>query len=58
LLFRTLFPTRLAYVFPCDAVGHVDMDSLSRRERDSYLYARAVVGMEVEWPDIRAKTSH
>ncbi len=58
LLFRSLNPTRRAYVFPCDAVGHVDMDSLSERARDTYLYARAVMGMEVDWPDVRPTTSH
>ncbi|CAN7639585.1 hypothetical protein LJR290_004918 [Variovorax sp. LjRoot290] len=58
LLFRSLISTRRAYVFPCDAVGHVDMDSLSERARDNYLYARAVMGMEVEWPDVRPTTSH
>jgi hypothetical protein len=57
LLFRSLFAAGRAYVFPCDAVGHVDMDSLSERARDNYLYARAVVGKEVQWPDVRPTTS-
>lgn len=58
LLFRSLVSARRAYVFPCDAVGHVDMDSLSERTRNNYLYARAVMGMEVEWPDVRPTMSH
>lgn len=58
LLFRPLTSARRAYVFPCDAAGHVDMDSLSERARDNYLYARAVMGMEVAWPDVRTTTSH
>jgi len=58
LLFRSLISARRGYVFPCDAVGHVDMDSLSERARANYLYARAVMGMEVEWPDVRPTTSH
>ncbi len=58
LLFRSLISARRAYVFPCDAAGHVDMDSLSERARDNYLYARAVMGTEVEWPDVRPTTSH
>jgi len=58
LLFRSLISVRRGYVFPCDAVGHVDMDSLSERARNNYLYARAVMGTEVEWPDVRPTTSH
>jgi hypothetical protein len=57
LLFRSLFAAGRAYVFPCDAVGHVDMDSLSERARDNYLYARAVIGIEVGWPDVRSTSS-
>lgn len=58
LLFRPLISAHRGYVFPCDADGHVDMDSLSERARDMYLYARAVMGMEVEWPDVRPTTSY
>jgi hypothetical protein len=36
--------------FPCDAEGHVPMDSLSERARANYLYARAVVGKEYAFP--------
>ena len=32
--------------FPCDAVGRVDMDSLSSCLRVSYLAARALVGYQ------------
>ena len=31
-------------VFPCDQLGRVELDSLSDRARNNYLYARAVVG--------------
>lgn len=37
----------------CDALGQVDMDSLSERARLNYLYARAVRDLEVERPDVR-----
>jgi hypothetical protein len=56
LFFRSLVSARRAYVFPCNADGHVDMDSLTERSRNNYLYARAVMGMEVEWPGVRPAT--
>ena len=37
LRFQSLFNTGRALSFPCDATGHVDMDALSERARDSYL---------------------
>lgn len=53
LRFQSLFNTGRALSFPCDAAGHVDMDALSERARDSYLYARAVVGREFSLPQKR-----
>ncbi|MEF7612773.1 hypothetical protein V4F39_02545 [Aquincola sp. MAHUQ-54] len=38
------------YAFPCDEVGHVDMDTLSPQALDNYFYARAVVGRELSFP--------
>lgn len=38
--------------FPCDADGHVLLDSLSDRARNDYLYARAVVGREYAAPAV------
>ena len=38
--------------FPCDAKGRVEMDALSDRARDNYLYARAVVGREYATPAV------
>ena len=52
LRFKSLFDEGRAYAFPCDAAGHVDMDSLSERARDNYLYARAVVGREFSLPAV------
>jgi hypothetical protein len=56
LRFRSLFVGRRAYAFPCDSLGHVDMTSLSERALNNYLYARAVMGMEVAWPDVHPCT--
>jgi len=56
--FRSLFNEGRGLSFPCDAQGQVALDALSDRARDNYLYARAVMGMEVAWPDVRTTTSH
>lgn len=44
--FASLFKPGRALAFPCDAQGHVDLDALSERARNNYLYARATVGRE------------
>ena len=51
--FQSLFNEGRALSFPCDAEGHVTLDSLSERARDNYLYARAVVGREYAFPCVR-----
>lgn len=53
LHFRSLFDEGRAYVFPCDAAGHVDMDALSERARENYLYARTVIGREFSMPAVQ-----
>lgn len=52
LRFRSLFQEGRALAFPCDAQGHVDMDSLTERARHNYLYARTVVGREFATPSV------
>ena len=52
LRFRSLFNEGRGYVFPCDAGGCVDLDALSDRARDNYLYARTVVGREFFMPAV------
>jgi len=32
------------FAFPCDELGHVDLDALPVRDRNDYLFARAMVG--------------
>ena len=51
--FQSLFNEGRAVSFPCDAQGTVQLDSLSERARNNYLYARAVVGREYAYPSIR-----
>jgi hypothetical protein len=44
LRFRSLFREGRAMAFACDAHGRIDLDRLSERARERYLYARALVG--------------
>lgn len=52
LRFQSLFHPGRAMTFPCDERGCVEMDSLSERARQNYLYARAVVGREFATPAV------
>jgi hypothetical protein len=56
--YQSLFSQGRALSFPCDAEGHVELDALSDRARDNYLYARAVVGREYAFPSIRPLLHH
>jgi hypothetical protein len=53
LHFSPLFRERRGYVFPCDSEGHVNMDALSDRARNNYLYARMGVGREFSVPAVQ-----
>lgn len=53
LHFRSLFETGRDFAFPCDAQGGVNLDQLSERARNNYFYARAVMGRELAFPDVR-----
>ena len=57
LRFRSLFDEARGYAFPCDAQGHVDLDALSDRAMNNYLYARAVVGREFFFPEVESGLS-
>jgi hypothetical protein len=58
LRFQSLFDEGRAFAFPCDARGQVNMDALSERARQNYLYARAVIGREVAMPAVRVSAFH
>ena len=58
LRFQSLLDAGRCYAFPCDAAGNVDMDSLSDRARDNYLYARTVIGREFSRPAIVVSAGH
>jgi hypothetical protein len=51
--FQSLFNEGRALAFPCDDVGHVDLDTISERTRNNYLFARAMVGREFAMPQVR-----
>ena len=58
LRFQSLFDSGRAYAFPCDPTGQVNLDGLSERARNNYLYARAMVGRELAVPALRASDLH
>lgn len=58
LRFQSLFDAGRAYAFPCDAGGHVNMEALTDSARESYLYARSVVGLELSVPTVRVCPAH
>jgi len=53
LRFHSLYRPGRGYSFPCDAGGRVDLDALSDGERNSYLYARAIIGHELSLPAVQ-----
>lgn len=53
LFFQSLMRPGRGWAFPCDAEGHVDLDTMSERARNNYLFARAVIGIEVHMPRVR-----
>jgi hypothetical protein len=58
LRFQSLFDSGRGYAFPCDPAGHVDLDGMSDRARNNYLYARAMVGRELAAPAVRCSALH
>ncbi len=58
LRFQSLFDSGRGYAFPCDPKGRVDLDQLSDRARNNYLYARAMVGRELAVPAVRPSSMH
>ena len=58
LRFVSLAGDGRALSFPCDAGGQVDLDALSERSRDNYLFARAMLGREFAWPRVLSSALH
>ena len=58
LRFLSLFKPGRGLSFDCDASGNVDLDALSVRARNNYLYARTVIGREFFIPVIQPRNLH
>jgi hypothetical protein len=54
LRFRSLFKPGKDLAFPCDVAGHVDLGALSEQARQSYRFARSMVGREFAMPVIQS----
>lgn len=53
LRFHPLSGNGRALAFPCDSQGRVDIDAVSDRTRNDYLFARAMVGRDYAMPVVR-----
>jgi hypothetical protein len=57
LRFESLLDSGRECTFACDEKGRVDMDAMSERARNRYLYVRAVIGREFSLPRVRPCTA-
>lgn len=53
ILFQSLFHEGRAMAFPCDSCGLVNLDDMSEKARNNYLFARGMIGREYAMPIIR-----
>jgi hypothetical protein len=58
LRFQSLVDSGRGFAFPCDPKGHVDLNQLSDRARNDYLFARALVGRDMAAPAVRLAGMH
>jgi hypothetical protein len=58
LRFPSLFNEGRALAFPCDAQGRVNLDAMSERARNNYLFARTVIGRDFAMPFVRTASRH
>jgi hypothetical protein len=56
LRFRSLHKEGRGFTFDCDAAGHVDLDALSTSLRNSYLFARTMIGRDYSVPVVIPRT--
>jgi hypothetical protein len=56
--FQSLFKEGRALAFPCDRQGHVDLDKVDQRLRNSYFFARAMTGREYAFPVVLQRDLH
>ena len=58
LHFASLFKPGRGFAFPCDERGTVNLDSLTERARQNYLYAHTLIGREFARPVVQPATVH
>ena len=58
LRFRSLFQPGRGLSFNCDSNGNVDLDAMSQRALENYLYARTVIGREFFIPVVQPCDLH
>ena len=56
--YLSLFDAGRSLTFPCDAEGHVPLDTLSKHALANYLFAGAVVGLEYAHPYLTPSAAH
>ena len=54
LRFQSLDRHGRSWSFACDAEGHVDMDAMTESVRNNYLFARALIGIDLDTPHVRS----
>jgi hypothetical protein len=52
LRYRSFSAHRCGYAFLATSKGRVDLDQLSEEARENYLYARAMVGFDLQHPEV------
>ena len=55
LRFPSLFDEGRGLAFPCDAAGHVDVDTLSERARCNYFAAHERIGRDFATPAVQPR---
>jgi hypothetical protein len=58
LRYSSLLEQDRVFAFPCDELGHVDIDTLDTHTRLNYFYARTVIGREFARPVVAPVTLH
>lgn len=58
LRFQALSDASRAYVFACDAQGHVDLDALSPTARLNYFLVRSLIGRDYAVPAVLPRVLH
>jgi hypothetical protein len=56
--FQSLFNQGRALAFPCDSTGMVNLDAMSEKARNNYLFARGMIGREYATPYVQPREPH